>query len=74
MTRILTEKDVVQLLQKEVNKAGRQNDWANRTGIHRTTVNNVLLRRRAPTKSIIDALDLEVVYRLRRKTRSKRRG
>jgi len=67
MQKILTEKDVVQLLRQEVAKAGRQVDWSRKAGLSRTTVNKVLQTRKRPTKSIIKALNLEIVYRLKEK-------
>jgi DNA-binding phage protein len=67
MQKILTEKDVVQLLRREVAKAGRQVDWSRKAGLSRTTVNKVLQTRKRPTKSIIKALNLEIVYRLKEK-------
>jgi len=67
MRRILTEKDVIQLLRQEVAKAGRQVDWSRKAGLSRTTVNKVLQTRKRPTKSIIKALNLEIVYRLKEK-------
>jgi len=67
MRRILTEKDVIQLLRQEVAKAGRQVDWSRKAGLSRTTVNKVLQTRKRPTKSIIKSLNLEIVYRLKEK-------
>jgi DNA-binding phage protein len=72
MTKILTEEDVVELLRHQVNKTGDQNDWAKTTGVHRNTINKALQRRITPTQSIIDALNLKIVYRLKKKASTKR--
>jgi DNA-binding phage protein len=73
MPKILTDEDVLRLLQHEVDKAGSQSDWANKTGVHRTLVNKALRERLTPSKSIIDALNLENVYRFKKKTPTKKR-
>jgi len=70
---ILTAKDVVRLLRQMVAEAGGQSAWARKTGIHRSVINMVLQEQRAPTKAIINALQLEVVY-LPRKRRRPTRG
>jgi DNA-binding phage protein len=62
MQRFLTAKDVVQLLRQEVAEIGGQSAWARKTGIHRSLINRVLQGKEAPTKTIIDALQLKVVY------------
>ena len=68
---ILTAKDVVRLLRQRVAKAGGQSAWAKKTGVHRTLINRVLREQQAPTKSIVNALQLDVVYlpKKRRRTR-----
>jgi hypothetical protein len=73
MPKILTDEEVVQLLRHEVDKAGSQFDWANKTGVHRTLVNKTLRGQMAPPKSIIDALNLESVHRFKKKAQTKKR-
>jgi hypothetical protein len=62
MSKLLTEKGVVQLLRQEVAKAGGQAGWSRKTGIDRPLINKVL-RGRRPTQAMIKALQLEIVYR-----------
>jgi hypothetical protein len=62
MPKILRTRDIIQLLHQEVAEAGGQSGWARKTGIHRSIVNRVMQEQIPPTKSIIDALQLEVVY------------
>jgi hypothetical protein len=71
---ILTEDDVIRLLQQEVDKADSQSDWARKTGIDLTIVNNVLRRRRSLPKVIVKALNLENVYRLKQKVVAEQNG
>jgi DNA-binding phage protein len=59
---ILTQKDVVQLLRREVAKAGGQTGWSKKTGVHRSLINKILQGREPLTKSILKALGLEIVY------------
>jgi len=74
MQKILTEKDVVQLLREEVTKVGGQTGWHRKTGISRITINKVLRTRTLPTKKIIKALSLETIYRLRKKAPTRSRA
>jgi DNA-binding phage protein len=60
--RILEIGDVIRLLRSEVCRAGGQAAWASRTGINRIIVNKVLNGRTLPTKKIIKALKLRVVF------------
>jgi DNA-binding phage protein len=62
MRTVLQEEDVVELLRQEVADAGGQSAWSKKTGVHRSIINRVLLGRHAPTKSIVNALGLEIVY------------
>jgi hypothetical protein len=62
MPKILRTRDVIQLLHLEVAAAGGQSGWARKTGIHRSLINKVLGGQKPSTKSIINALQLEVVY------------
>jgi hypothetical protein len=54
--------DVIALLQREVDKAGGQRRWSERTGVDRTLLNQVLRRRKQPSARIIAALGLRVVF------------
>jgi hypothetical protein len=59
--RVLKQKDIVDLLRSEVQKAGSQEAWAKKAVLPRTLVNKVLHGKRPPSKSIILALGLRVV-------------
>jgi DNA-binding transcriptional regulator YdaS (Cro superfamily) len=67
MQKNLTEKDVVDLLRREVAKAGGQSAWARKTGIHRPVVNRIVRGERPVTKQIVEALGLEIIYRRTKK-------
>jgi DNA-binding phage protein len=60
--RVFELKDILPLLRSEVKQAGGASAWARKTGVHRTTVTKVLLGLQPPTKSIIIALGLRVVF------------
>jgi DNA-binding phage protein len=62
LVRALDDKDVVERLRLSVKKAGGQSAFARQTGLDRAHVNHVLSGRRLPSWSIIDALNLGVVY------------
>ena len=55
-------KDVIRLLRSEVERAGGQAAWAKKTGTNRTVINRVLNDRQSPTKKIISALKLRMVF------------
>ena len=75
MREILELDDVVALLRREIEKAGGQVAWSQRTAINRTLLNQVLRRHRPPTGRIIEALNLRVVFTHSDKAhRSGRRG
>jgi DNA-binding phage protein len=59
---ILDSEDVVRLLRLEVERAGGQAAWASKVGLNRIIVNKVLNRKTSPTKKIIKALKLRIVY------------
>jgi DNA-binding phage protein len=59
---ILDAEDVVRLLRSEVKRAGGQAAWASRTGLNRIVVNKVLNGKTLPTKKIVKALKLRIVY------------
>jgi DNA-binding phage protein len=60
--KILESEDVVILLRSEVDGAGGQVAWAKAAGVSRPVLNRVLNGRGSPTKKIINALGLRVVY------------
>jgi DNA-binding phage protein len=60
--RFLELKDVIRLLHSEVERAGGQTAWGKKTGNDRTTINRVLNDRQPPTKKIIRALKLRMVF------------
>ena len=60
--RFLELKDVICLLRSEVERAGGQAAWAKKTGTNRTVINRVLNDRQPPTKKIISALKLRIVF------------
>jgi DNA-binding phage protein len=60
--RILDVEDVVRLLRSEVKRAGGQAVWASKTGLNRIVVNRVLNGKTSPTKKIIKALKLRMVF------------
>jgi hypothetical protein len=62
LVRVLDDKDVIELLHSSVKKAGGQVAFAHETGVDRAHLNMVLNGKRPPTWSIIDALNLGVVY------------
>jgi hypothetical protein len=59
--RILEQKDIVELLWFEVERAGSQRAWAKKHGIDRPLVNKVLHSAMPPTGGIIRALGLRIV-------------
>jgi len=59
---ILDVEDVVRLLRSEVKRAGGQAAWAGKAGLNRIVVNKVLNGKALPTKKIIKALKLRIVY------------
>jgi DNA-binding phage protein len=60
--RILDAEDVVRLLRSEVKRAGGQAAWASKTGLNRIVINKVLNGKTLPTKKIIKALKLRIVF------------
>jgi DNA-binding phage protein len=59
---ILEVEDVVRLLRSEVKRAGGQAAWASKTGLNRIVVNKVLNGKTHPTKKIVKALRLRIVF------------
>jgi DNA-binding phage protein len=60
--KILEVDDVIQLLRTEVDRAGGQAAWAEKTGIDRTFLNSVINGRRSVSRRIIEALNLRIVF------------
>jgi DNA-binding phage protein len=60
--KVLEAEDIVKLLRSEVAKAGGQLAWAKKVGVSRPVLNRVLNGRGSPTKKMIKALGLRVVY------------
>jgi hypothetical protein len=50
---------VLQLLHREIRKAGSQAEWARRNGIDRTYLNKVINGRKSPGPAILNALKIE---------------
>jgi DNA-binding phage protein len=66
--------DVIRLLHSEVKRAGGQAAWAKKTGINRTMINKTLNNGRLPTKSIIRALKLRMVFVRKQKSSRSKQG
>jgi len=62
LVRVLDDNDVVERLRLSVKRAGGQSAFARQTGIDRTHLNHVLNGKRLPSWSIIDALNLGIVF------------
>jgi hypothetical protein len=60
--RLFDEKDVIHLLQSEVERTEVKTAWARKTGFDRPMLNKILSGRLSPTKKIIDLLNLRQVY------------
>jgi hypothetical protein len=62
LVRVLDDNDVVELLRSSVRKAGGQTAFASQIGLDRTHLNRVLIGKRLLSWTIIDTLNLGVVY------------
>jgi DNA-binding phage protein len=62
LVRVLDDKDLVERLHSSVKRAGGQSAFARRTGVNRVHLNLVLTGKRLPTSSILNALNLGIVY------------
>ena len=60
--RILELADVLAILRSEVKRVGGQVAWAKKAGVDRATVNKVLNGHRLPSKAVMDALKLRMVF------------
>ena len=63
---ILDGAGMLRLLRREIKNAGSTGLWATKVGLDPSTVHHVLASRRSPSRSLIKALGLEVVYRRRK--------
>jgi|HubBroStandDraft_6_1064221.scaffolds.fasta_scaffold60312_4 hypothetical protein len=61
-TRVFDDDDVLKLLHSSVKSAGGQIAFSKKTGVERSHLNMVLNGKRRLSPSIIDALNLRVVY------------
>jgi hypothetical protein len=57
---------MLRLLRQEIDRAGSTSLWAAKVGLDPSTVHHILGNRRSPSRSVIEALGLEVVYRRRK--------
>jgi DNA-binding phage protein len=62
LVRVLDDNDVLERLRLSVKRAGGQSAFARQTGMDRTHLNHVLNGKRLPSGSIIDALNLGIVF------------
>lgn len=60
--RVLELEDVIRLLRSEVERAGGQVAWSQKTRVNRAVLNRVLNGHYQPTLSIIKALKLRPVF------------
>jgi len=60
--RVLEMEDVISLLRSEVKRAGGQTAWSKKAGVHRSTVNRTLNGLELPTRKMIKALKLRMVF------------
>jgi len=60
--RFFDDDDVLKLLHSRVKSAGGQSAFARQTGVDRAHLNKVLNGMKPPALSILDALNLRIVY------------
>ena len=60
--RVFELDDVIRLLRSAVKRAGGQAAWARKTGTNRVVVNKILSGQIWPSKMVIRALNLRVVF------------
>jgi DNA-binding phage protein len=60
--RVFDDDDVLKLLHARVKSAGGQTAFSKKTGVERSHLNTVLNGRRPLTSSILNALNLRIVY------------
>ena len=54
--------EVLRLLSQEIKEAGSQSEWARRTGVNRSSLNQVLSGRRRPAPDILRALKIQAIF------------
>jgi len=62
LVHVLDDKEVIERLHSSVKRAGGQSAFARQTGIERSHLNMVLNGKRPPTRSVLDVLNLQIVY------------
>jgi DNA-binding phage protein len=60
--QILEQEDVMRLLRAEIERAGGQMPWAKMVGVNRAYLNKLLRLNKSPSKRVIKALKLRIVY------------
>ena len=60
--RLLSLDDVIRLLRSEVKRAGSQRAFARKAGVNVSVVSKTLRGMVLPSKKILNALNLQVVY------------
>ena len=63
---VLDRAGLLRLLRREIKAAGNTALWAKKFGINRWAVYHILRGQRSPSRSVIKALGLEIVYRRRK--------
>ena len=56
------EEEVLGLLRQEIKEAGSQSEWARRTGVNRSSLNQALSGRRTPGPDILRALKIQTAF------------
>jgi hypothetical protein len=70
----MNERDVIELLRREVARAGSGAAWARRTGFSRAYISDLLTGKSGKSEigaRLLDALGLEVTYRRKKRTAPK---
>jgi len=60
--RVFDDDDVLKLLRSRIEGAGGQTAFTRQTGVERSHLNMVLNGKRRPSPSILEALNLRIVY------------
>jgi hypothetical protein len=66
----MNERDVIELLQREVTRAGSGAAWARRHGFSRANISDLLTGKSGKSEigaRLLDALGLEITYRRKRR-------
>ena len=67
-SRLLRAEAVIDLIKREVARAGSQSEWAREIGGRQSDISNALNGQRKPTKTILNALGLKMVQAYQRKS------